>query len=456
MSGIGKTSNGYRKAEFAESRSIARTQKTLRFAHEAAVGETSINLQSLTTPSVMSVNGFVNPNSTDLIAAELLTHKNNLKLKSSLRGPMEEHLDYVVASNTTIRFLDPFIATSGEIFTGVLEGILKTGTLITDAKQFAVTDILAVGATDISLGFPIPVTGTSGSQIPSVAVFRNGRLQVQNVGNSSVATGNYWLVPGTGGISSVLRFNLAGVLLSDNSNESVVVFPIGLLPFMATDGMTAALETIAGQIDLMIPDLATVTGNPTANYQSAPNNVDLRQFATQVMGHETRITTLETRGTDLVNMAQIINPAYFLRGSTVGSYGSMALTGGSGAVPATLFNRSGYALNGSVVATDNWFGVNSLPAGSYLVKMTFLGATVGANSYGTYRLKDSVGSIANYAGMNCATSQDTRFTSVEGVFTYGASGNRYWYLDAKIFSGSNIDIYPGNDWPITFSLYRLY
>jgi hypothetical protein len=263
MSGIGKTATGFKKREYAESRSIARAQKTLKFAHAATLGQSTIDLASLVAPVSMASLGFVNPNPADLAAAELLTHRNNLRLTSSVNGLLDEYVDYVVTGNSSIQLVAPYTAASGEVFIGVLEGVFKTGTIVTDAMKFATTDTLAVGATDILLGYPVPITGTTGSQIPSIAVFRNGRLQIQNEANSPGGTGNYYLVPTvSGGVSYTIRFNVAGVLLPDGSTESVAVFPIGYIP-TTTDSqtlnltLTAAYDAIVGSSAQLLDGKAT-------------------------------------------------------------------------------------------------------------------------------------------------------------------------------------------------------
>lgn len=293
MSGIGKTSSGFRKTEYKETRSLSRVVKTLRFAHKSAAGETYISLAALNTPSEMSSQGFVNPNPADLAGALLLTQRNNLRLKSTARGELEEHLDFVVTGNSRINFVAPLVTLEDEIFIGVIDNPIKTANVVTDAASFAATGELALGVTDFPIGFPVPVTSISGSQMPSIAVFRNGQIQFQNKNNSPSGTGNYYLVPTAGGVSTVIRFNTPGATLLGGAAETVAVFPIGSLPFNPTDGMLATLETLAGQVDAIVPVLAAAAGVPESTFQAAPNSADLRQFGSDVLDARQRITALE-------------------------------------------------------------------------------------------------------------------------------------------------------------------
>jgi len=63
-----------------------------------------------------------------------------------------------------------------------------------------------------------------------------------------------------------------------------LVTAIGGVVESPTNSTFDEIEKVQGQIDAMIPDLAQATGNPTTNYQAAPNNVDLKQFGSIVNG----------------------------------------------------------------------------------------------------------------------------------------------------------------------------
>jgi hypothetical protein len=200
-----------------------------------------------------------------------------------------DYLSYDVASNSQINFTG-FTAEEGEIFIGYLDYKPVSSQLIVDGKAISVTGELAVGVTDFSVGTPFEVAKYPSAQVGAVMVFRNGVLQARNSDNSSTTLdGNYYEIDSGDGLGSVIRFNTAPAIQADG----IVVVSNGLLIERPTGSIMAEVESLAGQIDAMIPALAAATGLAESAFQAAPNNVDLRTFGNQVIDHEERIDDLE-------------------------------------------------------------------------------------------------------------------------------------------------------------------
>lgn len=287
MSLTGKGSLSIRKKDVQEQKTIALGFKNMVFAHKATAGATGINLNALVAPSEMPT--FVQPTVNDLVTARLMFFRKNLRLVSSLRGLLMDYLSYEVASNTQINF-NGFTAEEGEIFMGHVDYKPITEKLVVDGRAISATGILAIAATDFNVGTPFEINKYSGAQVGAVMVFRNGVLQARNSGNSSVVLdGNYYEVDAGAGLGTIIRFNAAPVSQDDN----IVVVSNGLLVERPTGSMMAEIETLAGQIDAMIPALAEASGSPESAFQVAPNNVDLKAFGDQVLEHESRIDSLE-------------------------------------------------------------------------------------------------------------------------------------------------------------------
>ena len=289
MSLTGKNTLSLRKKDVKEQRSLALGFKKLVFAHKASLGATGIDLGSLITPSEMSSLGFVNASTADLQAANLLFYKNNLTLTSSSRNLLMQDLSYTIKSNSRIEF-QGFTALEGEIFIGVVDASARTANPLVDARPIVATGTLAIGVTDFSVGTPFRVNHQSNSQVGEVVVYRNGMQQFRNVGNTSTGDGNYYEVQAGNGLGTVIRFNEAPSLQADN----IMVISNGLIAERPDGSMMAVIESLAGQLDQVIPTVAALAGQPETNYQAAPNNVDLKQFGDQVIDHEQRITALES------------------------------------------------------------------------------------------------------------------------------------------------------------------
>ena len=297
MSVIGKGTNSFKKKDVAEQKSIALGFKKIRFAHKSTLGDATINLAALVTPTEMSSNGFTNPTSAEISRSQIQLFRNNLKLVSSLRGLLVDQLSYVVSSGTTITFLD-FTAEDGEIFQGWMDEAPTTSLSVVDGKSIVASGILAAGVTDFNIGTPIPLNQNPSQQIGAVMVFADRGLNYRKVGNITSGDGDYIEVPVAGGLGSVIRFNASA------SDRFITVMSNGVVAERPDGSQTAFLERVQGQIDAMIPTLAAVAGVPTTTFQTAPNNVDLKQFGDTVAANIVN-TTLNT--TNLTTLQNSIN-----------------------------------------------------------------------------------------------------------------------------------------------------
>jgi hypothetical protein len=236
----------------------------------------------------MSSVGFVNPPVTDLLAANLLFNRRNLTLISSLRGVLMDYLSYDIRSSSRINFQN-FTALDGEIFIGIIDPLPKTDLKAVDAQPIVVSGELPVGVTDFNVGIPFETNKFPTQQVGAVVVYRNGVQQFRNP-NNGTSGGNYQEVSSGGALGTLIKFNNAPV----SNPDSILVLSIGLLAERPDGSMMAVIENLAGQIDAMVPTLATLAGVPESTFQTAPNNVDLKQFGDTVINHESRITILET------------------------------------------------------------------------------------------------------------------------------------------------------------------
>lgn len=279
MSLTGRSTLSLKKKDVQQQKKAGTAYRRLVFAHKASAGETGINFTSLTQPSEMAALGFTNPSSSDILAANILFYKKNLTVISSARGVLMQDLSYIVPTSSRIEF-QGFVALQDEIFTCLLETGVKDGLNVVDASPIIATGELAIGSTDFNVGTPFEVGKYSSQQIGSVLVFRNGAIQFRNPSNTT-SGGNYQEVDNGSGLGTIIRFNNAPVGQTDN----IVVWG-NLLAERPDGSMMAAIESLAGQLDQMIPTLAALAGVPETTFQGQPNNQDLKAFGDKVSNLE--------------------------------------------------------------------------------------------------------------------------------------------------------------------------
>jgi hypothetical protein len=294
MSLTGRNTLSLRKRDVLEQKQAGSAYKRLVFAHKAtSAGQTGINITSLTQPSEMAALGFTNPSTAELQAGKMLFYKKNLTVISSSKGLLIQDLSYTVPTNERIAF-QGFTSDENEIFTCVLESSVKDGLQVVDAIAITSTGELAISATDYNVGTPFQVGKNISTQMGSVLVFRDGVLQARNPSNGT-SGGNYQEVDAGGGLGSIIRFNDAPV----STPASIIVVSNGSVAERPTGSMMAVVESLAGQMDLVIPTVAALAGQPQTNFQGAPNNVDLKNFGDKVADHEVTIQDHEVRIDDL-------------------------------------------------------------------------------------------------------------------------------------------------------------
>lgn len=260
-------------------------RKTVAY-HKATAGDASINLTALSLPTEMSSAGYSNPTVQTLLAADLTFYRDNLALISSARGYLQPGLSYNVSSSTNLVFSDSFgTALADEIFTIIIDPVAKSGTEFVDGVALPVTGSLAAGTQDFNIGVPFEANKFPTTQMGVYQVFYDGVLQSRNVGNATAdpsADGNYQEVAGTGGLASLIRFN---VIDEDNAHD-IKCIPVGLMIERPSGSMRAELERQQGQINKIVEVLSDVSGSPESTFTAAPSEVDLKTFGDRVLAME--------------------------------------------------------------------------------------------------------------------------------------------------------------------------
>lgn len=293
---IGTEDISLAKEDVLESKQFASTARKIIFAHKATGGESGINLLSLVAPPELSASGFVQPTTSEIAASRVLFNKKNFRLISSINGELWMHDHYVITSEGFISFLNGITALPDEIFRGEIIDVPQTAIVTADARSVTRTYSLAVGQPALNLGvlYKVGENLTSGSQVGAIKVWRNGILQMRNVGNtaaSPTADGNYQEYdPINLGTSNQIQFNIAPAIQSD---EIIVEF--GLHVFSGDVEIYGSIEQLYGILFKLAQDAASAFGNPLATYLSAsPSQIDRRIFGDHVFDLLERVGTLES------------------------------------------------------------------------------------------------------------------------------------------------------------------
>jgi len=282
MSITARSTLSIKKKDIQGQKLGATSFRKITFAHKAVVGETSISLSSLTTPTELSSAGFTQPSPALLAAANLKFFRNNLTLISSARGVLQDYLSYTVNNSTLIKFTDDFGPTlDGEIFIGVIDAVPRNDLVGVDSTSILATGTLLAGQVQFNVGSSFKVNANPSTQIGEIAVYMDGAVQFRNAGNATAAPaadGNYQELDSGSGFGTLIEFNNV-----DNVNDrNIIIIGTGISVIRPNGSLVQELELLAGQIDAMVPTLAALAGVSEATFQSAPTNADLQAFGNSV------------------------------------------------------------------------------------------------------------------------------------------------------------------------------
>ncbi len=292
MSGLtGKGSLSIKKQEVAQSRLPAVSFRKVRALHKCTLGQTIINLTSLTAPSVSEAKNYSAPNPSLLASINAFEMQDNVTLKSSIRGELLQNVSFVVSGASTIEL--QFEAEENEILEITIDNVARTGATLVDARPLVVTGTLSAGQTDFNVGEPFKVGEFPLAQHGAVMVMVDNQPMYRNTNNQapgSGVTGDYYEVHAGGGLGTIIRFNTPDLV----NDRTVSVISIGSLVERPSGSLSALVESVQGQIDAMVPTLAALAGVSETVFQAQPNNIDLKAFGDKVFQIELDIDNLES------------------------------------------------------------------------------------------------------------------------------------------------------------------
>ena len=287
MTAIAKSTTSLIKKNINSQKIPAVGVKKIFFAHKSPGGETTINVNALVAPDATEVpQGWIQPNISDILNARMYFFRNNVRIISSVKGTLiavscAAH-DYTIKSSSIIEL--NIATTVDEVFHIFIEPVVKSSAYVVDTDPVLVTGTLTAGVTDINIGKSKKILDTALQQ-GAVSVEINGQTLMRNVGNATAAPaadGNYEEVSNGNGEFTLIRLNVAY-----GSNQPYIIRSTALDVIRPDGSVLDQIESQQATIDIMVEDLALVTGNPTTNYQAAPTAPQLKQFGDRVVKVDT-------------------------------------------------------------------------------------------------------------------------------------------------------------------------
>lgn len=440
MATRGKNNLTLRKKDLANERTTSVGYTKFKAWHKATAGETGINILSLNFPS--EITAFTNPSASKLAKAQLRKFSKNLTIISSLRGELMNGLSYTPSSASQINFTG-FTADEGEIFEITLDHEVSNSVNFVDGRNIVATGDLPIGETDFNVGQAFEVNKYQNTQIGAVLVYREGVLQRRNP-NNTTSGGDYQEVDAGGGTGVIIRFNVAPV----GSAEKIDVVSNGVVAERPTVSQQQDLEKLQAQIDIMIPDLATLAAEPESKYQVGPNQIDLKAFGDLVFQLSREVSQIGDVVHSMLTEAQFNAQRYgtwvLMDGRSVAGTQYETITGNSN-VP----DARGRALAGK----DDMGGVNANRLNGSGISSTTLGASGGS---ATHTLTDAeMPSHDHGGGSHVHTDTATSVVTNGGILgtlpvwniSGGVTGSRSVSSSGTIISSNGSDAAHQNTQP---------
>lgn len=353
MSVQGKNTLSYKKKNVQESNVPSVGIKAIAFAHEfTSAGEDFLPFNSLNLPTDWASSGLTNPSGASLLAAQLQLFKRNITVVSSDRNTIQKS-EYIVKNNG-ISFKN-ITSLENEVFEVTVGDVLVIGTSLLDMRKIRVEGELADTTTDFAFGYQVDVFDEE------IVVVRDGQIQHRSDDNdSSGTTGNYYYLDGDNdGKASSIRFFNAAI-----GDESILVFSTGGIVDSPNISTFQQIETLAGQLDNIIPTVAALAGVDESEFRAAPNYADLKNFGQRMIELENKeVDSIVTEsftgtttviGTNISSITTLKNNMNILASSP---------TINSGKVVVDILQDCTFTMHASVSATNNASTVSILVNG---------------------------------------------------------------------------------------------
>lgn len=245
------------KKELVSSKGIVFAPRAIQFAHQFIGGESSLNLLSLITPSLLAGNGFVNATSQEIAAANLSVFGKNLKISLSRGLELKPYIHYLIVNNNIVfigALKDAGGALADEIMFGEIQMASGNAQIVGDVKFVRGTVEVAIGQTTVNLGERYKVNENSADQVGAVKITRNGLAIYRNIGNvvaSPLADGNYQEVDSGNGYGVSIMLNVAPVGQSD-----IIEFEIGVQLSSGDLALWDSFQRLQGSVLALSQDAA--------------------------------------------------------------------------------------------------------------------------------------------------------------------------------------------------------
>lgn len=359
--------------------------KRIVFVHEIQSNQVGlsvvpINLLTLSTPADMLANGFAQPSLGELNGSMIGSSKKNLRLSSSLKGPLIQDRHYKVVDNFTLNLIGDMAAAveAGEVLVGEIDS--QVGDLVpTSVRNRVKTVTVPIGQRTVNLANEFAVNAYPNERVGSVVLTtRNGSILYRNTGNSQTnLDGDYYEVDSGNGYGTTVVLNSAPISVAYE-----IFADFGPYSVTNTDSI-GLIQNLSGSIIKIARDLSQLVGGSQTDYTTAnPSDIERRTFGDYVLSLLSRVTALEAKPSN-------VSGAY----NTTADVLNFPNTSGSFVVKYTSKERDPYNLYNSTtgeltIDRDGVWEFNAQALLSASVSTTFWGIVIalpdGSSWYGNY------------------------------------------------------------------------
>lgn len=285
------------KKELVSSKGVVFAPRTIQFAHQFVGTETSVNLLSLVTPTLLTSNGFVNATPQEIAAANLSVFGKNLKISLSRGIELKPYVHYLIVNNNIV-FIGGLKDNGGALVDEMMFGEIQMASggaqIVGDVRFVRGTVEVAVGQTLVNIGDRFKVNENPGSQVGAVRIVRNGVTIYRNVGNavaSPSADGNYQEIDSGTGYGVSIQLNVAPAIQSD-----IIDYEIGIQLSSGDLALWDAFQKLQGSVLALSQDAAQEfygDQDYTRYLTVAPSDLERKSYADLVIAQAARISVLE-------------------------------------------------------------------------------------------------------------------------------------------------------------------
>jgi hypothetical protein len=249
-----------------QTTTLQQNQGVITFRHRCSSIDTSINFNALNwSLSDQTSTGIINPPAWVITASNLSQLKSTAQIITSAGRTLFP--EFYSLTNSGISFINGFAPLEGEVFifyfsnanrptfTAEMQPIYRPGVILANATTYDFVDSITIPSIE--------------ARCP-ISVMIDGEEQIYG------ATGDFQFSALTNDPSKSRAITFTA------EDYDRVILVTGIAWYQPNASVLPQIETLGGQVNRLVADVAVLANKELTDYQSAPNSVDLDKFGTLV------------------------------------------------------------------------------------------------------------------------------------------------------------------------------